>query len=420
MCAGSCCCRGTKEITGKQAKTFYFLFFLVGSLVAFALSQIGHVPGAVNFFSFKTGCANSGTLETCFGIQGIFRISFGLFLFFSVMTLLSWSKMLFLGMWGVKAIVWIIFTAVVFFFQYSTVEGFAKFAEGVSFFYLVIQVLILLELSYRLQGFMMAKIDERDKVLQAEYAKVGVFQNCWKWLYILLCLSLQVLSLALVGWLVHSADKGCKDVRAFAAVTIVAGLVHTLMCVLNRFGNKGLLPASCMFAYTAWLCFTAVANTPQAQCRPPHVDVGARWSGIAVGLLSLGYCSVVSDSGIPGLFSFKATEVAATEREALLTAQDGADAEEAREAGEPKEEQAASTPAAVTAPVRYWSFTLVMLVASAYMAMLLADWRVSSNTVVGQTSSNAMFIIMASQWVAIALFLWSLIAPALFPDRDFD
>lgn len=30
-----------------------------------------------------------------------------------------------------------------------------------------------------------------------------------------------------------------------------------------------------------------------------------------------------------------------------------------------------------------------------------------------------MWVKIGSQWVAIALFLWTLIAPVLLPDRDF-
>lgn len=44
------------------------------------------------------------------------------------------------------------------------------------------------------------------------------------------------------------------------------------------------------------------------------------------------------------------------------------------------------------------------------------DWR---SLVSEGDEVVTMWVKIASQWVAMALFLWTLIAPSVFPDRDF-
>ena len=154
----------------------------------------------------------------------------------------------------------------------GAISGYAEFAEVISFFFLVAQVLVLLELAYRLQGLLSIKIELRDTELRAEYSKVGMFQNCWKWLYILIVLGLQVASFAMLGWLIHASDSSCHTTRAFLGLTITFGIVFTLMgsttatvvcleaclrlrlprvlvAVLACLDNRGLMPPSVVFAY---------------------------------------------------------------------------------------------------------------------------------------------------------------------------
>lgn len=77
----------------------------------------------------------------------------------------------------------------------------------------------------------------------------------------------------------------------------------------------------------------------------------------------------------------------------------------------------ASTGAGVT-----WRLNLVLAVICCFYAMSLTGWGsiesggTPANPNVGNVS---MWMIIASQWVVLALYLWTLVAPRLFPDRDF-
>lgn len=69
-----------------------------------------------------------------------------------------------------------------------------------------------------------------------------------------------------------------------------------------------------------------------------------------------------------------------------------------------------------------WKLNFVLASVSCWFAMALTGWGTiqtggnAANPLVGQTS---MWIIVGSQWFILALYLWILIAPRLFPGRDF-
>lgn len=70
-------------------------------------------------------------------------------------------------------------------------------------------------------------------------------------------------------------------------------------------------------------------------------------------------------------------------------------------------------------------FHFVMMLASMYIAMLLTNWAPSDSE---STSSStdidmgwpSVWVKITSQWVMMVLYVWTLIAPLVFPDRKFD
>ena len=69
-----------------------------------------------------------------------------------------------------------------------------------------------------------------------------------------------------------------------------------------------------------------------------------------------------------------------------------------------------------------WKLNLVLVLLSCWYAMVLTSWGTITNNgspanpSAGETS---MWMMMTAQWIALALYSWSLVAPRLFPDRDF-
>lgn len=80
---------------------------------------------------------------------------------------------------------------------------------------------------------------------------------------------------------------------------------------------------------------------------------------------------------------------------------------------------------------KYWIFHFIMMIAAIYLAMLLTDWGSNPDPSITNTTSatsdgaptegkTSMWVKTISQWLANLLYIWTLCAPRLFPDRDFD
>lgn len=69
----------------------------------------------------------------------------------------------------------------------------------------------------------------------------------------------------------------------------------------------------------------------------------------------------------------------------------------------------------------YTFFHLIFSLASMYSAMLLTGWSTS----VGESGKlvdvgwPSVWVRIVTGWATAALFIWSLVAPLIFPDREF-
>lgn len=69
-----------------------------------------------------------------------------------------------------------------------------------------------------------------------------------------------------------------------------------------------------------------------------------------------------------------------------------------------------------------WRLNVALAAVACWTAMILTHWGAvqTRGSIANPSASNvAMWIVIASQWLALLLYLWTLVAPRLFPDRDF-
>ncbi len=80
------------------------------------------------------------------------------------------------------------------------------------------------------------------------------------------------------------------------------------------------------------------------------------------------------------------------------------------------------TDVAETSNSATWKLNAILAFLAAWYAMVLTGWGSiadSGNEANPTASRVSMWIIIGSQWLVFGLYLWSLVAPRLFPDRDF-
>lgn len=68
----------------------------------------------------------------------------------------------------------------------------------------------------------------------------------------------------------------------------------------------------------------------------------------------------------------------------------------------------------------YSAFHFLMMLATLYVMVMLTNWlRPENDLKTLSTSSASYWVRMVSSWVCLILYLWTMIAPILFPDREF-
>ena len=65
---------------------------------------------------------------------------------------------------------------------------------------------------------------------------------------------------------------------------------------------------------------------------------------------------------------------------------------------------------------------VVFILATTYYGMVLTNWSTlqTNGTIENpRTGYSSMWLQASAQWIALLLYVWALVAPTLFPDRDF-
>lgn len=68
----------------------------------------------------------------------------------------------------------------------------------------------------------------------------------------------------------------------------------------------------------------------------------------------------------------------------------------------------------------YMFFHMIFALASMYSAMLLSGWTDNAeNSDLIDVGWTSVWVRICTEWVTAGLYIWSLVAPLLFPDREF-
>jgi len=175
--------------------------------------------------------------------------------------------------------------------------------------------------------------------------------------------------------------------------------------------NGSLLPASVIGLYCTYLCYSGLSSEPRDyECNGLHnhskaVSTGSLTLGLLTTILSVVYSAVRAGSSATVLSPPDSPR--GTDKPLLPFSK--ADEQEDKK----------DVPRPVT--YSYSFFHLIFSLASMYSAMLLTGWSTS----IGESGKlvdvgwPSVWVRIATQWATAGLFIWSLVAPILFPDREF-
>jgi len=328
-------------------------------------------------WEIQKGCAT----QDCITVQGIFRVSFALWLFFFIHWLVTSPWNLCLepqarinfnrGGFICKLLSLIPLIIIAFVIPNDFFVFYAWCALVLSVIFLVGQLIILLEFSYSWSDDWASR--EEQKYTTGLLVSTVV---------------LTITALVFIGLGYHwfGGAKECGLQQGIISITLLAGLIYFPLSIFVSHGS--VLPSAVVLAYTTYTMFSALQELPGGICN----KIGNN------GTEALVVGTVFSCAAL-----VYATVNAATSRSAFQT--------------EEKEETVEEAEAA-----SFSFFHVQMMLGSAYLAMLLTDWTIlgSSHMAELQGGSTApMWAKFSSELLCILLYAWTLLAPVLCRDREF-
>lgn len=433
------------------AEIRHIVIFLVNSI----LSWIMLTPWAIKKIEHLTldtlpiSCFG----EQCWGFVSVHRINFALGVFHSVLAILllgvnnTRNKRAAIqnGYWGPKIVAWLALMVLTFLIpeKFFIVWG-NYFALFGAMLFLLLGLILLVDLSHSWAETCLANIMENDS-------------RVWRAILIGSTLGMYLGSLVLtVLMYVFFASSGCSMNQTAITINLLLLLLVSFLSVhptIQEYHPTAGLAQSAMVAiYCTYLTMSAVSMEPDdRQCNPLLRARGTRTASIVMGaiitLLTIAYTttraatqspalgratspsnggySALSDAGEHGLVSTEPTRAqmradalrSAVESGALpASALDDDSDDEATDDGKTGDDEKGGT------QYSYTFFHIIFVLATAWTATLLTmsiepgKGDEEGFTPVGRTYA-ASWVKIVSAWACYGVYVWTLVAPWLFPDR---
>ncbi|NWZ84411.1 SERC2 protein, partial [Poecile atricapillus] len=268
----------------------------------------------------------------------------------------------------------------------------------------------------------------------AFYIPDGAFTSVWFYFGVVGSFLFILIQLVLLIDLAHSwSQRWLRNVDEGNAKGWYAGGINLILCLLvsvvsvlpkiqEAQPHSGLLQASLITLYTIYVTWSALANVPTRRCNPTLLLRNSTGSATAteppttwwdapsiVGLVIFILCTL--------FISLRSSDHPQVNK-LMLTEESGAGpgpggAEEGGEHRAYDNEQDGVS-------YNYTFFHLCLLLAALYIMMTLTNWyRPDESLQVLRSPWTAVWVKICSSWAGLLLYLWTLVAPLVLPDRDF-
>mmetsp|Transcript_2696 Transcript_2696/g.4029 ORF Transcript_2696/g.4029 Transcript_2696/m.4029 type:complete len:447 (+) Transcript_2696:86-1426(+) len=420
-CAG-CLCGASKD-TPKD-----LMVGKIRSMILIILTIVLAIFGQYYFSDFfsdhlsawTNGCDGN---EDCVGNTAVYRVSLVDSIFFFVMALGALSSSLFNNrFWSIKLffIAAMLVGSIFISNEVFDDRGFVWVARFGAFFFIIMQQLVLIDIAYSWNDSWVERADTSE--------------NRWL-LIILVILSCIFFATSLVGiGFLFEYFRGCPENELILSLSLILMVLATAVQLLGLEGN--LLTTSIVCCYSVFLAFTSVSKNPNEECNPligNSQNLTSQIIGLILTIISLIWICGQAGTSVTKLLGGDTppTTVASVENVEKKLNGDGSDHSPSNN-GAPLVAGSDDPSNSSEEPVDYgdgWKFNIVMMLLSMFFGMMLTNWGViqtystdSSDTSSYSDPKNgeaAMWIAASSQWICISLYIWTLVAPRLFPDRDF-
>ncbi len=377
----------------------------------------------------------------CVSNTGVFRPAFVSFLFFILSAAATKANPhLNKKAWPAKFGIYLFLIAIVVFIPNEPLftPVFLIVLRIGAMMFIFIQQIILIDLAYNANDTLVEYAEEADN----EEWGTGVY---WLRTIIALAVVLYGLSFTGIGFLYHYFS-GCAENSIVITLTLLQIIVITVIQL--GFSEEGsTLTTSVLSLYSTYLAYSTVSKNPNGVCNPTlgEDDIWSIVIGLGLTMLSLAWTgfSWTAENRLNSVDALETTTSLAPTtgggdgRDGAMRMSQSAnlnldvpflDPDERPTTGVVVQSTDDDLPSSASASQSLWKLNVVMALISCWVAASLTGWgsitggigeageHTAANPLVGRLN---MAMIALSQNVTILLYLWTLVAPRLFPNRDF-
>jgi len=385
-------------------------------LTPFVYKKLALIIGkGTEFFDTGSDCKDGH----CYGMLAIYRICFAsstLHLILSLMMIgVTNSKQIRgkiqNGFWGPKIIIWFVATILTFFIGNGFFIFWSRYIALVgSVLFMLIQLIILIDFSYSWVETFISNYENTDDK---------------RYMYILIVSTFGMLIGAVILTVVMYVifgKSGCSLNQVFISLNLFLCILITVISILPevQYANpqSGIAQASMIVIYSTYIVCSAISNEPEdsKHCNPfnKKTQITSTLLGVLFTFISIAYSTTRAAAN--GIFlggDDDDDSAPLLDRSEKLENKNDTDSD--TEDNDFNDDERRNT------TYNYSFFHIIFSFAGMYIAMLLTDWNTISSSddfslIVGQSWSSVWVKIITS-WIAILLYLWTVVAPIFYPDN---
>ncbi|XP_029035626.2 probable serine incorporator isoform X4 [Osmia bicornis bicornis] len=427
-----CCSQCPSCRNSTSTRIMYALLLMLGTIAA----CITLAPGLQNALKKVPFCSNSTNYitstftvdcESAVGYLAVYRICFIIALYFFLMSVMMIRVRsskdprapIQNGFWAIKYLL-IIGGIVGAFFIPERSFGITWMYFGMigGFLFIIIQLILIVDFAHSWADAWVGNYEETESK---------------GWYAALLGATLFNYAVSITGivllFVYFTHVDSCSVNKFFISfnliLCVIASVISILPTVQEHYPRSGLLQSSIVSLYVVYLTWSGISNSPDLKCNPGFLELisGNARNRVAfdkesiIGLIIWFSCVLYSSLRTAS----KSSKITMSEN--VLVRDNGADYTpvEGRNPDSEAGNEAKVWDNEEESVAYNWSFFhLMFALATLYVMMTLTNWyQPNSDLDTFNSNTASMWVKIISSWMCLGLYVWSLIAPAVLPNRDF-
>ncbi|KAK3576918.1 hypothetical protein CHS0354_017595 [Potamilus streckersoni] len=416
-CSLCCACLPTCK-NSTSSRIVYSLMLLIGSIIACIMLA----PGLRDALHKIPWLCSEANCDEVVGYLAVYRVCFAMAAFFALFCLIminvSSSKdpraKIQNGFWFFKILIMVGICVGAFFIPNGDF-GKALMVIGLisGFLFIIIQLILLIDFAHGWSESWVEKYEETES-------------KCYYFglLFFTVLFYLVSLIAVILFYVFYAHGDSCGLHKFFVSFNMILIVGVSVLAILPKIQEaqprSGLLQSSVISVYVIYLTWSAMSNNPDESCNPSLVS-GSHLGSVK---LSFDYLTIISlllflfavlYSSIRTSANSQVGKITMSEKTILQTETGSSNFKDEEKGGQTvwdnEEDEVAYS---------YSFFHFMLGLASLYVMMTITNWlSPSPNFSTLNANMAAVWVKMASSWLCILLYVWTLVAPLILRDREF-